>query len=295
LEDKVMKQIRKEEYVPMKRSIFVLVLGFVFAATAPPHVAVAALIATFDDFTLSVPPAINYTGPGGGQYYNGSDEAGGFTSGGANFVNNYNASWGSWDGWSVSNTVDLTTAGYTNQYSAYNAPSGGAHNSDNYGVFFETFGPLAPTVTFGVPVTLSDVWITNTTYAHLAVVDGKDGNNPPLVTEFGAGDWFKVTVWGFDALGKTTTSLDMYLADYRDANPDNWYALDTWTLFDLSSLGPVYGLGFDLESTDYNLYGMATPAYFAMDDLAYRQVPIPGTVLLLGSGLLALVGIRRRL
>jgi hypothetical protein len=39
---------------------------------------------------------------------------------------------------------------------------------------------------------------------------------------------------------------------------------------------------------------MNTPAYFAMDDLESNPVPVPAAVWLLGSGLIGLIGIRRR-
>jgi len=260
----------------IKRMLYVFLVVLVFAIGGPAYGAVA----TFDDVPLS-----------GAQYYNGSDGAGGFNSGEATFVNNYNSSWGSWDGWSVSKTTDTTTPGLTNQYSAY---TGGAHSGENYGIFYETYLGLAPTIDFGGPVTLSSAWITNTTYAYLAVHDTKDGNTTPFVKEFSEGDWFKLTVSGFDAQGQQTNFLDIYLADYTDANPDNWYVLDAWKQFDLSALGTVYGLGFDLDSTDYSYGYMNTPAYFAMDDLDYNAMPIPGAIWLLGSGLVGLFGLKRR-
>ena len=248
-----------------------------------------AEVATFDDLVPTVPPAQNYPGPGGGQFYNGSDGAGGFTSGGVNFDNNYNAAWDSWDGWSVSNTTDLTTAGFANQYSAYNFPAGGGHSgnpNDQYGVFWETYGAVAPTIKFRGPVRLSDIWITNTTYAYLAVVNGDDGAGY-VKGPFGAGDFFKVTVTGYDEANNPTASLEILLADYRDANPANWFALDKWTQFNLSALGIVHGLSFDLDSSDTGAFGMNTPAFFAIDDLQYDPVPVPLTgpiwLLLLGD------------
>ncbi len=254
--------------------------------------------ATFDDVSLTVPPAQNYTDVNGpGRYYNGSDEAGGFTSGGAVFSNSFTdfGSFTAWNGWSVSNTTDLATAGLSNQYSAYNESAGGGHSgnvADRYGIFYES-GAVAQTIDFGGPVNLVDAYITNTTYAYKAVVEGDDGFGA-VKGPFDAGDYFKVTVWGFDAGGAPTGSLDVYLADYRSADSDDWYALDTWTAFDLSSLGAVHGLGFDLDSTDTGDFGMNTPAYFALDDLGFNPVPIPGAVWLFGSALLGLAGWKRR-
>ncbi len=81
-------------------------------------------ISTFDDLSLDPKNA----------YWNGSDLAGGFTSGHAFFYNSYNQSWGSWSGFAYSNMKNDTTAGYTNQYSAITAS--GVNGSNNYGIAY---------------------------------------------------------------------------------------------------------------------------------------------------------------
>ena len=235
--------------------------------------------------------------------------AGSFTSGGVGFANTHTVwqnktpgdtsdDFGSWEGWAYSNTTDITTAGIGNEYSAYATPNGGGYGgSGNYGIFFAGYDDVAPTINFDAPTVVSSAYLTNTTYAYLAVVDGDDGPGANFVKgPFVQDDWFKVTVWGFDAEGEATTSLDIYLADYRDSDSDNWYALDEWTQFDLSSLGEVSGLGFELSSTDSGSWGMNTPGYFAMDNLALGAVPEPSTVLLLFCGVLVGVSgfVRRR-
>ena len=51
-------------------------------------------------------------------FYNGADEAGGFTSGGAFFNNTFTDFGGGftgWSGWSYSNITDNTTPGFANQ------------------------------------------------------------------------------------------------------------------------------------------------------------------------------------
>ena len=56
-------------------------------------------------------------------YDNGSAGNGDFTIGDLTFTNYYNASWMSWNGFTVSNTTDVTTAGYLNDFSAFTSPA----------------------------------------------------------------------------------------------------------------------------------------------------------------------------
>lgn len=270
----------------MKRVLWVSLL----AALLLPATAVTATIVDFEDVPLTVPPAANYAGPGGGQYYNGSDGAGSFTSGGASFTNNYNTTFLSWDGWSVSNTSDTTTADFTNQYSAI---TGGANSGSQYGMYYEPFA-LAPSVDFGAPVTVQNASVTNATYPYLSMLNGDafakqfggpTGNDP---------DWFLLTISGVDSSGGLLGSVDFYLADYRFADNAQDYIVAEWTTVDLTSLGVVYGLQFDLSSSDVGEFGMNTPGYVAFDDLSHSSVPVPAAVWLLGTGLVGLVCVRRR-
>ncbi len=288
---------------------FLLLAAYVVFGTG----VVCAQVATFNELPLSAE-----------SYWNGPDEsvtpetvtswgdtgtvyAGSFTSGGVDFANTYTTwenytpgntgdDYSSWEGWAYSNITDITTAGIGNQYSAYATPNGGGYGgSGNYGIFFAGYDDLAPTINFDAPTVVSSAYLTNTTYAYLAVVDGNDGGANFVKGPFAQDDWFKVTVWGFDAEGEATTSLDIYLADYRDSDSDNWYALDEWTQFDLSSLGEISGLGFELSSTDSGSWGMNTPGYFAMDNLALGAIPEPSALLLLlCGGLVGLTSLRRR-
>ena len=91
---------------------------------------------TFEDLTLALE-----------SYYNGSDGAGGFSSGGAHFNNYYDDTYGPyWEGFSYSNTTDTTTNSYTNDSSAI--VGSGKDNSTIYGVGYQGFMGSIPTVTF---------------------------------------------------------------------------------------------------------------------------------------------------
>jgi hypothetical protein len=245
------------------------------------------IVVDFED--LSLPPS---------SYYNGSDLAGGFTSQGAFFNNKYNPNYGTWSGWSYSNMKDVTTPGFMNQYSAYKLPDGGGNMSANYGVAY-TFNPGDAKIVLPDGYSPQSASITNTTYAGLSMLygdqfakkfGGPDGTDP---------DWFLLTISGFDASGNFTGSVDFYLADYRDPDPANKYIISDWTTVDLTPLGNAQTLSFGLTSTDNDpVFGMNTPAYFAIDNLVVSSDgrvasnPEPGSLVLAAVGLSALLAVR---
>jgi hypothetical protein len=244
----------------------------------------------FEDLT----PATAYAGPGGGSYWNGSDDpsAGKFTSGSLEFNNHYDTTWQSWDGWSYSTTTDTGTAGYTNQYSAY--AGGGGGGSATYGVGFHGFTG-APEITLRAGYYVSSAMITNTTYAALAMLNG-DAFSKKFGGDTGTDpDWFLLTITGVRDGDAVVGTKEVYLADYRDANNANDYYLEDWISVDLSGLIGARKLEFSLTSSDVDpLWGMNTPGYFAMDNLVVEEVPEPSTLVTLFSAAAALLLLRRR-
>ena len=239
----------------------------------------AAAITTFDDLTLA--PASFYL-PGATTT---------FQSGAASFNHDF-TNFGSgccWSGWSYSNTTDTTTPGSTNQYSAY-AGSGNA-GSANYGIAY--LG--SPTVQFDGPSIVSGGYFTNSTYTALSMLNGDD-----FAKKFGGdsgndADFLKLTINGWNAANQPTGSVDFYLADYRFAENASDYIVRDWRFVNLASLGAVSRLTFGLSSSDnHPVYGMNTPAYFALDDLTVTAVPEPSELALIAAGLAMLALVRRR-
>ena len=196
---------------------------------------------------------------------NGSGGSGGFASGPVFLNNDYNSTYGSWSGWSVSNSTDVTTPGYLNQYSAISA--GGALESSTYFVASAYGYPALPTITVSEDFDFDSLLVTNTTYAALSMQEGdafakkfggETGDDP---------DYFLLTIEGFDSSNASVGTVDFYLADYRFADNSQDYLLSDWSVVDVSSLESSSSLVFSLSSSDVGTYGMNTPAYFAVDNL----------------------------
>lgn len=233
---------------------------------------------------------------GSNSFWNGSTGAGAFNSGGANFNNYYDSTWDSWSGWSYSNITDNTTAGYGNQYSAI--AGGGAGGTGSIYAVANSFSPNDAYINLPGGSRIGSLTITNATYAYFSMLNGDQfakkfggasGNDP---------DFFFLTVTGYDAPGATgnaTGSVDFYLADYRFADNSQDYIVSSWSSVDLSSLNAnTASLGFGLTSSDTGVYGMNTPAYFALGAVQLVSVPEPGSLVLLGLGLAAGLAMRKR-
>lgn len=251
----------------MNCSRWMLVLALLVGTLGPFALAYAEVVVDFEDVPLP-------SSTSAGDYYNGSDLAGGFVSRAISFNNDYNAAWSSWSGWAASNSTDTTTAGFANQYSAF--PGSGAQGSDNFGMA-HNFAPGVAVITFPLPTEVTGTYITNGTYAALSMRDGDQfakkfggasGNEP---------DWFKLAIFGKDMSGGTTGTVDFYLADYRFGDNNQDYIVNEWTWVDLTSLGTeVKSLEFELTSSDRGDFGMNTPAYVAWDNLELAVSAMPG-------------------
>lgn len=235
------------------------------AAVLAANFSMAQTTVTFEDMTLAPE-----------SYYNGADSVGGFTSGGVFFENTFSGYWS--NGFAYSNTTDVTTAGYTNDFSAY--AGGGANGSTNYSVNY------GGNIDFGTQALVSSIDITNNTYAALSMLNGDlfakqfgstvDANGD--VDGTNGEDWFRLLIVGRNGSSVITDTVVFYLADYRFADNNDDYIIDSWETVDLTSLGAVRYLEFTLESSDEGDWGMNTPAYFALDDLIYGSLSLNETV-----------------
>ena len=65
---------------------------------------------------------------------------------------------------------------------------------------------------------------------------------------------------------EVTGHVDFYLADYRSDNEADHYYVKDWTWVNLSTLGTVDQLNFEVTASRSNEWGTTTPTYFCMDN-----------------------------
>ncbi len=174
--------------------------------------------------------------------------------------NHYYGSWGFGGGFTYTNKTDVTTAGSTNN-SAITAKgqSGSTYLTSNS----SSFTTARITNLDPAKCRFKEVYITNSTYAYLAIRDG-DAGIYGNVRKFAADDYFKLIITGYKANDEKIGDIEFYLADFRDGKSD---IVKTWKLVDLKAIASAKYLTFAMESTDNNEYGMKTPSYFCLDGL----------------------------
>ena len=305
----------------MKKRIFSLLLALVMAVSLLPVSAFAAddyelRVLTFEDADYK--GGTNFAGGNnwssliddpqyGGKLLYGSGGAGVYSADEAYQWTDTNNTWlhnilsegyGSWCYWSGGHAISNYNTGDIADYGGFNTQltvykkgvsglsrTGGGHNgSNNFAVHYgyadnSDYGLGAdalPTLTFadGPERVIDHMYVTNTTYALNCYIDGNG-----LTAKIGPDDWVKLVATGYDTKGAKTGETGIYLCN----GPDN-IVMD-WTKWDLSSLGKVSKVTFNVTGSSDNGYGFSQPAYFAYDDVAVRfekagaDVPATGVTL----------------
>jgi len=217
--------------------------------------------ATFDDVTL-----------GANGYWQGESGENDMYSGGWLFYNYYMPEYMFWGGFTASNHTDMTQSGLEAQYTS--ASGGGYDGSTQYGVAYAMGVQCDVHAADGQAHTVTGCYVTNNLWAYQNIHDG-DATATPFGGPSGNDpDWFKLTATGKNASGQTIGTAEIYLADYRFANNDEDYVLNTWEWFDLSTLGAVHTISFSLSSSKNDAGGMVTPAYFCIENFN-GEAPTP--------------------
>ena len=178
----------------------------------------------------------------------------------ANFTHFY-ASWGFGGGFTYCNTTDTETPGYTN----LSAITAGGYDGGTTYLTASTANEVTITNLNADAYLFKGAYITNTTYAYLAMAEGDDGNGDyAYVTKFDDSSYFTLTATGYTADGEEIASLDFALATGTDI-------LAEWSWFDWTDIGEAAYITFSMDSSDTGDYGMNTPAYFCLDDVTFIE------------------------
>ena len=193
--------------------------------------------------------------------------------------------WGG--GHAISNyaSTDFETYGdYMNQLTVFSnaeyeegvmmREGGGNNGSDNFAVHYGYKDDSGYNGTENLPVLsfadgqariIDHMYVNTTTYTFNCLVGG-NGFTEPL----GDNGWMKIIATGYNGENITGTS-EFYLADVA-----NNILIVEWTPWDLSRLGAVTKVEFNMAGDSDNGYGFSQPAYFAYDDVAvrFRKTPL---------------------
>ena len=174
---------------------------------------------------------------------------------------------------------DLSTYGdYDMQLTVYKsdeddlAESGAGHNGSNNfaihygydGAWFD--GRHALEFADGVARVIDHMYVNNTTYVLNAYLNGSFVN--PAATDE---DWFKIVATGYDENDDETGSIEFYLLRGNDITSND--IITDWTIWDMRGLGAVTKVLFDMQGSQSAYNDLATPGYFAYDDVAV-QFPV---------------------
>lgn len=190
-----------------------------------------------------------------------------FSSGSFDFNNFYWPEYYTWAFFGYSSRTEKTFTSYTDdQFNSITG--GGADGSNIFGIAFPAayMGNTVMEVGDGeTPMVIPGMEVVNTAWVVDCILNG-DGYEGKFVT----GDWFKLILTGY-ADDEPTATQEYYLADYRSENPADHYYLDSWTWIDLSALGEVTSVRFNIDSSKSNAYGVTTPTYVCIDNVGISE------------------------
>ena len=171
---------------------------------------------------------------------------------------------------------DYTTYGsYMNQQTVYGkgqeyavTKAGGYNGSANFAMHYGYKDNTPYNMTENLPYfyfkdnvcrIIDHMYVNNSCYAIACYMDGNG-----LTAKIGEEDWVKVVATGYDLNGNITGTSEFYLCD----GPSK--IITEWTKWDLTGLGKVWRVEFNITGSSDNGYGFSQPAYFAYDSVMVR-------------------------
>lgn len=173
------------------------------------------------------------------------------------------------------NTSDPAAKGtYESDLYVYNSKNedsttgGGYGGSDTFLIANGNYEPavdvkldLRPMLIFddGKPRTIRECWVNSTSYFVNVAENGNDFS--PAI---GDGEEIRLYATGYDAEGREGRTVEMSFARKGSL-------IKEWTRWELSSLGEVVSIKFNILGGNTNEWGMTIPKYFAIDNIVVEE------------------------
>lgn len=160
----------------------------------------------------------------------------------------------------------ITNGGFEQQLTVHGT---GGHSGENFAVHYGYMDGSSynktehlPTLYFmdGVARVVDHMWVNLSTYTLNCLLNGNDLTEP--VAENG---WVRLVATGWDENNNMTGSS---IFTFCEGGTNN--VIKDWTKWDLSVLGEVVSIQFNVCGDNDNNYGFSQPAYLMYDDVAVR-------------------------
>ena len=175
-------------------------------------------------------------------------------------------------GHAISNYGDTDIEGtgdYSNQLTVNGRNGAAGHNgSANFAIHFGYIDDSGYNMTQELPAfefgdgverIIDHMWVMPNNYALNCYANGNS-----LTPQINPGDYVKITATGYDTAANKVGETSFVLCNGKDI------VVSSWSKWDLSVLGKVARVEFNILGTSDNGYGFSQPAYFAYDDVAVR-------------------------
>ncbi|MBP5419308.1 MAG: DUF4465 domain-containing protein [Bacteroidales bacterium] len=228
------------------------------ADTFNVHVSVVKNIEfdTFDNFTVSSKSALYMqTDTVPNEYFVAND---------VKFPTQINADTTMWGGMAFSNRTTtsstLSTAAIGCAYTLNGSTSTSYAAMSGYG---DIMYALFTERTYSV----KSIDITNDNFSYLVSKYGyTSADSTLIISHFQTDDYLRLNIYGLNFDGSDASSVSFDLVDCHYDNPAKYVRISDWTTVDLTPLGQVFGLRFELECSKENF-----PPFFCIDNLKLQD------------------------
>ena len=218
---------------------------FFFAAAALMSTAMFAdlQVADFENINLAPEQELKFA----------NDTTGFFESGSFSLQETVSYSGSSVAGAVISSHSDTVFGGLQD---ANKSIAGGAYEGQNYVVFYVNAWGDPDKIKLNAPAVVPGMFVCNSVYAYSSMTKGDAYAGEPFTKD----DYLSLIVYA--KLNGVGVNARVFVDLAEGTN-----IMDKWTWVDLSSLGEIDELYFEMSGSRTGQYGLNTPSYFCIDNL----------------------------